>query len=313
MLSIDQWQNQSVLVTGGTGMVGRHVLETGQQIGATLHVLARTSGELSDVIYHEVDIRDGATVHTIINTCRPTAIIHLAAMGVSYVSGNHPAELLHTNVIGLQNVLEGALSLEKPPKIVIASTGFVYAPQDRPIHETDPIQPFNPYATSTAAAAEVARYYARQLSVSILRLFSLCSPYEKLPRLLPHIIQNAKAGNPIDLTGCEQIRDYAYGGDAAEGLWRALGLDTKGQLEIMNVGSGQSVTLREYVEMVRDILKAHGIDARLNIGARPYRENELMTYVPNIDKMRDRLGWMPKTDLKSGLKMSVEVMLEQIR
>lgn len=331
---MQQWHNQTVFVTGGTGMVGRHVLDIGQRMGANLHVLARSSDDKkvppsnsprqhgedrlrvdtnhfpSEVMYHSADIQDEIALKAIIDDIQPTAIIHLAASGVGYDSGT-PSEITHTNVIGLQNLLEATRTLDSRPPIVIADTGFVYAPQNRPMREDDLIQPFNPYAASKAAAAEIARFYATQLPITILRLFSLYSPYEKLPRLLPHIVHTARNGDPIDLTACEQIRDYAYAGDIGEIFWQALSLNPS-PLEIINIGSGNAITLRHFVETIGEILKENGITPKFDFGARPYRQNELMTYLPDIEKMQSKLTPSTPTDLKVGLRISVEGILEQI-
>jgi nucleoside-diphosphate-sugar epimerase len=195
----------------------------------------------------------------------------------------------------------------------MADTGFVYAPQNRPIAEDDPISPFNFYAHSKVAASEVARYHAQHLPVTILRIFSLYSPYENPPRLLPHIVHTAKQGQPIELTAGQQVRDYAYAGDIAQAFWRALSLTPSGQPDIINIGSGTPITLRDFVETVGNILTENGIQPDFRFGARPYRDNELMTYVPNIDKMRNRLGWSFPTSLATGLRTCVEDMLEQTR
>jgi nucleoside-diphosphate-sugar epimerase len=194
--------------------------------------------------------------------------------------------------------------------VALAGSGFEYAPQERPISEQDPVEPFSAYGVSKAAAGLCARFYAAQMPITLLRLFSVYGTGEKEPRLVPYIISSAKKAEQVELTNCEQVRDYLYVEEAAESFWRALSQPPSGQcLRTLNVGSGSAITLRHLVNKLVDILTEKGLRPHILFGAKPYRPDEPMTYAPNIICLKRTLGWSPSKPLSEGLSKTVESMI----
>lgn len=310
---VNKWVGRHVLITGGTGFVGRHVVAQGVNGGAKIFTVSIEQDGLSGVPHYRASVVDSERIRTVIQETRPEAIIHLAAGGVAYGSATL-AEMLRINTLGLQTVLEAADALETKPCVVVAGSGFEYAYQDRPLVETDPLAPMSPYGVSKAAATLVAGFYAQRMPITVLRLFSVYGPGERLPRLIPYIIEQTLKGQPVLLTAGEQLRDYTYVEDVAECFWRALALppDFKG-LRVINVASGQPVTLRVVAETLTSILRDHGLAPDIHFGAKPYRHDEPMMYVANINRMIEWLQWRPGTSLREGLRRTVESFLEQDR
>lgn len=306
---LSAWRGRRVLITGGTGMLGRHLCQLGVSAGVEMHNLSRTDAQIRAVHHHSADLRDSESIKRIVSEIQPDGVIHAAAGGVAYGSGSF-ADLMSVNTVGLHNLLS-ALP-ETIQAVVIAGSGFEYAPSNHPLHESDPLRPMSPYGISKAAAWMLANTFARRLPIRWLRLFSLYGVGEKSPRLAPYIIDEARHGRPVELTAGEQIRDYLVTNDAAEAFYRTLALDIPpGEMLTLNIGSGESITLRGFIELLAEVLRSRGIAADLRFGAKPYRPDDPMIYLPNIDAMISTLGWKPAVSYRDGLTHMVDQHLEQ--
>jgi len=303
---LNRLRDARILVTGACGFVGRHVVELGRRIGATLHAFDASTGDLDGPVCWQGDITDQGRVREVVQQVQPRGIIHLAAAGVAYGSGNLP-ELLRVNCGGLAVLLEAAAEVEPRPAVVCAGSGFEYAPKDGPLSEDDPVEPNSAYGVSKAAATMVARFYATRLPITILRLFSIYGPGEREPRLVPYVIQRAKQGLPIELTPGEQLRDYTYVGDVAEAFFRVLAQAEKHSgIRLYNVSSGVVVTLRQLVEALVERLRLRGLDPEPRFGARPYRADEIMHYAADAGRWIAAFGWSPRTSLRVGLERMLD-------
>jgi len=299
------WRGRKVLITGATGFIGRHLVEQGLHTGATVITNSRSPAQMCNASAHIVmDLGNRAEVLRVIRELEPAAIMHAASAGVSEKVGL--VDLLRTNVIGTDNLLAAADSLPERPTVVIAGSGYEYAAQSRPLTEDDPVFPTSPYGISKAAAAFCAAIYAKRMPVTVLRIFNVYGPGERLPRLLPYIVENAKLGNVAELTACEQVRDFVYVRDLASLFWRALEFPPKERrLRILNMGSGSPMPLKQFVMLIVGDLRAKGLQPQVRFGTRPYGENEPMYYAAETTQLLRALGTLPATPLEMGIQESV--------
>lgn len=306
----DVLRGRRVLVTGGTGFLGSHVAEIGERLGVELHLLCRRepAAKIPGTVWLG-DLSDGARMQEVVTTLRPQGILHLAAEGVSYGTGS-VARLARVNTLGVVELLEAAAALPDPPAVVIAGSGFEYAPQSRPLRESDPMLPNSAYGATKAAGSLLAGIFARQMPVTVLRLFSLYGPGEQEPRLAPYIVAQARQRKPVEITAGEQLRDYALVTDVAQGFWRVLAAPPQDQeLRVLNLATGQGVTLRCFIEALAGQLRLRGIASDLHFGARQYRHDEMMQYTADVGLLERTLGWLPSTPLERGLALTLEKML----
>jgi nucleoside-diphosphate-sugar epimerase len=148
------------------------------------------------------------------------------------------------------------------------------------------------------------------MPVTLLRLFSIYGPGEQEPRLLPYLIGCARRGQPVELTSCEQVRDYTHVADAAESFWRALASSPRTSgLRVLNIGTGVPVTLKQFVLYVADALRKEGMMSELIFGAKPYRPGEPMTYTADVSLAEATLEWLPSSALKADIRRAVASML----
>lgn len=302
-------RNLKVLITGANGFVGQHVVNIGRQHGADIHAFCRKKVSIDGAKVWIGDLTKREEVFSAVTKIKPDVILHLAASGVSYGASTAP-ELLKENGVGLGNLLESLVSLGTAPKTVIAGSGFEYAPLNRPLIETDILKPNTAYGVSKASATLLAGLYAKRLPITILRLFSIYGPGEADSRLIPYIITKTLRGEPVDLTPGEQLRDYTYIEDVAEVFWRVLSSPPPtGEMQIINIGSGEIVTLKAFALKLNQILKQQGFKPEFNFGARTYRDDEMMVYCPDISLMKSKLNLVPATDLNTGLRKMVEAYI----
>ncbi|HKQ05058.1 MAG TPA: NAD(P)-dependent oxidoreductase [Blastocatellia bacterium] len=302
------WRGKRVLVTGGTGFIGRHLIGLAEGGGIEIHNVSLTGRAPSADYNYQVDLCERERLRALLLEVSPHAIIHLAAAGASPGRGTL-ATMLKANVIGAENLLAAAEALTDRPLIVFAGSGLEYTPQDRPFVETDPAVPLSAYGVAKAAASLCAHFYASRLPITLLRIFDVYGPGDSEPRLVPYIVARSRRGEPIELTGCEQVRDYVYVQDVAEAFWRALLLPPAGRLRILNLGAGHAIRLRTLIETIAAILRERGVAPKLAFGRIPYRHEEPMLYAANIERLAKELRWAPAISLEEGLRQTVEAML----
>lgn len=297
---------QRVLVTGATGFVGRHVIQQGLALNVELHALSRTEKRSAGVRWWQGDLLHEDEIKHILSQVQSDGILHLAAGGVAYGAA-HNRDVLQVNIEGLAILLDSVQEAGIGPHVVLAGSGFEYAPQDRPLREDDPIAPNSVYGVSKAASARLAHLYAARFPITVLRLFSLYGPGEQEPRVVPYVIAQTRRGLPVELTPGEQVRDYTYVKDAAEGFWRTLALRPVAPMcRVWNLASGVSITLRSFLETLDQCLAERGLTPDLRFGARPYRSDELMTYTADIARLCKALAWTPSTTLAVGFSAMLD-------
>ena len=300
------WRGRRVLITGATGFIGRHLVERALRSGAVVTTLSRSQTTISGASAHiSVDVGSRSEIWQAIRDLEPAAILHAASSGVTEKS--EFSEMLRSNALGTDNLLSAAASLPTPPCVVMAGSGYEYAARSRPLTEDDPIFPASPYGVSKAAATFCAANYATGMPITVLRIFNVYGPGERRPRLLPYIVQNAKLGNPVELTACEQVRDFIYVRDLASLFWRALESSPEnGQLRTLNVGSGSPMPLKSFVCTVLHVLLEQGVKAQVKFGARPYRADEPMYYAADTNRSQETLGNLTLTTVEAGVRQSIE-------
>jgi NAD dependent epimerase/dehydratase len=306
-----------LLVTGAAGFIGSHLSERlaaeGARVTCLVHYNALSSiGNLEHVaarIRPELkieygNIEDGDYVLRLADG--HDAILHLAALiGIpfSYVS---PRSYLRTNIEGTLNVLEAARQCAVG-RVVHTSTSEVYGTALRiPIDEEHPLQSQSPYSASKIAADKLAEAYARSfdLPVVTIRPFNTYGPRQSARALIPAIIIQALQSEVISLGNLHPKRDLSFVGDTVDGLIRSvLTEDIEG--ETINLGSGDALSVRDYVEK---ILALVGAVKRIELDPARVRSevSEILNLVADNRKAARLLGWRPVTSIEDGLCLTID-------
>jgi CDP-6-deoxy-D-xylo-4-hexulose-3-dehydrase len=294
-----------VLVTGGAGFIGSHLVRRLILEGAEVAILehrvaniARIQDILNNIELREADIRAFESVNTVISKLRPEIVFHLAAEGVSdpFLA---PDRVLRTNLDGTINVIRAAAETGAR-RIIHTGTSYEYGERA----SEGQLDPISPYAASKAAAWAFCRMYHRTMGWPIvgLRLFQVYGPGQ-VGTLIPSAIEAGLKGESFPTTAGEQIRDWIYVDDVVEAyLHAALAEGVEG--ETFDIGTGQGVSVREVVEQIF----SHFDGVQPQIGVLPYRPGEVWSLVANVKQTRQRLGWQAKTPLANGLELTITAL-----
>lgn len=298
MDTLNEIQGRRCFITGGRGFIGKSLIKKLTTLGAKVSAPSKS----------EMDITHALKVNQEVQIARPEILFHLAATSIVDVS--NPLSTHDINVAGTSNLISAAKSLKNPPIVILMGSGFEYKTQESPLVETDPLESKNAYGLSKISAAQEARRLGQGLSINWIRLFNSYGPDDVPSRLLPYIVNQARAGLPIEVTEGGQIRDFTFVDDVAEGLIRlALSAKNSTAWEDINMGSGQPICLKDYIELIKQILAEFNIVADIRYGAKSYRPGEAMNMTPDITRLQKKLGWRPSTPIKEGVRNTVQFIL----
>jgi len=306
--------NPTILVTGAAGLVGSHLCEQllsrGRRVVAVdnfndyynVEQKRRNVAGFRDhenVTFLEADIRDAETMDAAFAAHKPSSIAHLAAMAnVRYSIGRAP---LYTdvNITGSVTLLEAARHNDVK-NFVFASTSSAYGKtQALPFVEDDPSNtPLAPYPASKKAIEVMGHTYhnLHGLNFTAVRFFSVYGPRAR-PDMMPYMVTDrVYRGETIKLfDGGDMKRDWTFVDDIVEGV--RLALDTPLGFEIVNLGRGEPVLMKDFVTIIEGLV---GKDAVLETPPAPASEPKI-TFA-SIDKARRLLGYDPKTPVDAGLE-----------
>jgi UDP-glucuronate 4-epimerase len=302
-----------IIVTGGAGFIGSHVVE--YLLKNEYHVTVVDNFDsfypketkqknLSAVInhpnliFHELDIVDANAIDLHL-TESYQAIIHLAAKAGVRPSIENPIAYQQTNVAGTQNLLEFARK-KSIQQFVFASSSSVYGiNKNIPWVESDGLlNPISPYASTKISGELLGHVYSHLYNIRFigLRFFTVFGPRQR-PDLAIHAFSKKILNNetiPFFGDGNTQ-RDYTFIDDIVKGIIGALNYD-KTNYEIINLGNSHAVSLAELVNTLETVLEKKAIINKL-----PEQPGDVPVTFSDISKAKDLINYMPTTSLKDGV------------
>jgi UDP-glucose 4-epimerase len=297
-----------VLVTGGAGFIGSHVVDAFLGDGADVLVVDDLSTGLEENVasaatLERLDIVDGEALGKAAQEFWPDLVCHLAAQASVTFSVRDPRRDLDVNVLGTLNVLEAARAAGAP--VVFASTGgALYGDQvPLPAAEDTPAEPLSPYGASKLAGEAYVRTWGllHGLGNVVLRLGNVYGPRQN-----PHgeagvvaiFCERLLAGETPTVFGDgEQTRDYVHVSDVADAFVRGAGLGGPGTF---NVGTGWETSVNDLLRTLQETAGT-SLEPRFE----PLRPGELLRSSLECSKARDELGWSPEIELHSGLAQTL--------
>ena len=276
-----------MLVTGGSGFIGRRLVDLLRRNGAEVHAPERSgldvaAGPLPDVSFDSV--------------------IHLAGRTFVPASWKEPADFYRVNVLGTVNVLEYCARTQAR---LIYLSGYCYGIPDRlPIAETAPLRPNNPYAFSKSAAEAACHFFSECLEthVTIARPFNIYGPGQPVEFLVPHIMKQVTdpAVAAVVVEDDAPRRDYVHVDDVIGAIVSLCRNPKPGA--VFNIGSGMSYSVAQIVEIA---CQAAGVRKPL-VSRGNRRVNDIPDVVADISAIQNALGWSPAITLLDGLRGIVD-------
>ena len=307
-----------ILVTGGAGFIGSHLLERFLEEGHDClcvdsfddfypEAIKRTN--LQGCVSHprfrllESDIRDPCTYEKIERTMEISAIVHLAARAGVRPSLEQPLLYEQVNVHGTMMLLDFARR-KKIDRFVFASSSSVYGNNEKiPFHEDDRVDwPISPYAATKKAGELLAHTYTHLygLACTCLRFFTVYGPRQRPEMAIHKFTRKIDAGEPVPVFGDgSSERDYTYISDIIDGVVAAT--ERLGGFQTINLGDSRTVSLKKLIESIENSL---GRKARLEW--MPEQPGDVRKTCADIRTARERLGFVPAVPIEEGIGRFVE-------
>lgn len=301
----------NILLTGGAGFIGSHVVERLLSRGDSLTVVDDFNNFYDPALKHrnaagfadrvrlvEADICDMAGLRPLFANGRFDAIVHLAARAGVRPSIRQPLLYTQVNIGGTQNLLE--LARESGiRKFVFASSSSVYGVnQKMPFAEDDPIfQPISPYAATKLAGEALGHVYHHLYGMDVvcLRFFTVYGPRQRPDLAIRKFTAAMAAGQPIEMYGDGTTRrDYTYIDDILQGVLAAL--DRPLGYQVINLGESRTVELRELIHLIE---KELGVTARIQ--PMPSQPGDVPITYADITKARQLLDYNPQVPIEDGI------------
>lgn len=306
-----------ILVTGGAGFIGSHVVDAYVAAGHQVAVLDNFStGRASNVNpaaeVHHVDVREQAEVAKVVAAFQPDVINHHAAQAEVPKSVADPAFDAHVNILGGLNLLKASVD-NSVRKFIFSSTGgALYGEPDVvPADEDHPVRPLSPYGTSKYAFEQYLGTYQRtfDLDYTVLRYANIYGPRQDFHaeegRVMAIFASRMLLGKPVTIDGDgTQSRDMLHVADVATANLAAL---ERGSGGTFHVSTGIPLTVNDMFRKLA-LLTDYKIEPRFG----PARKGDVYRIALDNSRAREQLGWQPQIRIEEGLRLTVDYFREQV-
>ncbi|MGH7251566.1 MAG: NAD-dependent epimerase/dehydratase family protein [Nitrospiraceae bacterium] len=303
-----------VLVTGGAGFIGSHLvdrlIQEGHEVVVVDNLLTGKRRNLNkEARFYKQDIQS-SRLERVFNRERPLLVMHLAAQVDLRRSVQDPIFDAQVNILGTLNLLEQAVKYGTRKVIFASSGGAIYGEQDVfPAPESHPFRPLSPYGISKLNGEQYLAYYQRVSGIQhvILRYSNVYGPRqdpEGEAGVVAIFTGKMLAGEqPIINGNGRQTRDFVFVDDVVEANLAVIGKEVQG---VYNVGTAEETSINDLFRLLVELTNAgckelHG----------PAKKGEQARSVVDISRLRQELGWEPKVPLREGLRRTVEFFRER--
>ena len=264
--------------------------------------LARANSADGRFHFYHLDIENQQSVDALFEAHEFASILNLAARAGVWHSMENPYVYMSTNTVGTLNLLE-AMRRREVNKMVLASTSSLYAGQNMPFVETQPVNtPISPYAATKKAAELMAHsyHYLYGLDISVVRYFTVFGPCGRPDMSMFRFIEWILNEKPIELFGDgEQSRDFTYVDDIARGT---IAAQKEVGYEVINLGGGNNpVSINWLIKQFETALAKRAAVKHL-----PLHKTNLKSSWADIAKAKRLLDWEPQVSLEDGIRKTVE-------
>ncbi len=303
-------QGKRVLVTGGAGFIGSHLVDALIERGAQVAVLDDLATGYKqnlnpEATFHYGSIEDTEIVRTSLRNA--DVVYHLAADATTRESSmgwDTPIETLKVNTIGTLKLFKLIVDVGRNVRVVFASSAAVYGePTMVPINEDHPTNPISPYGISKLAGEKFALAYCKEFGTDsvIVRIFNTYGPRQ--PRYVIFDLLKKLQTNPtqLEVLGTPNIvRDYCYVSDTVNALLLAADEGIAG--EIYNVSGGNSINIGTLVQLI--LSELHLTNVHVHFSGHSWK-GDIVKMMGDCSKIR-RIGFKPEITIECGLKLMLE-------
>jgi GDP-4-dehydro-6-deoxy-D-mannose reductase len=316
-----------VLITGITGFVGSYMAEHALSQGAEVFGVSRGQSTAENIEHLrgritliQSDLRDDASVRSLVARSSPDYVVHLAAQSVVGESWNAPAETLANNILSQVSLLEAIRPLAAPPRFLCVGSseeyGMVYE-EELPIRETNPLRPLSPYAVSKVTQDVMGYQYFKSYGLPIVRTraFSHEGPRRGDVFMTSNFakqVAEIEAGwrEPVVRVGdLKPRRDFSDVRDVVRGYWLLLERGEPG--EVYNLCSGRSWSIQQVLELLIGASTVKGI--AVEVDPERLRPSDVMILEGDPSKIEKATGWKVTIPFERTLTELLDYWRERVR
>lgn len=305
-----------ILVTGGAGFIGSHIVDqyiaVGHEVGIVDNLWQEGGGKKANIHpgahFYQADITDEARLKSIFDEVRPEIVSHQAAQHSVSISTKNPQLDARVNVLGLMNVLTNCARVGTR-KVIFASSGATYGtPASLPINEETPQRPESPYGITKMVTEHYLRYWrdAYNLNYTALRYGNVYGPRQDpngeagvIAIFAKHFLKREPVR--IDWDG-EQQKDYVYVEDVARA--NLLAID-HGDNDIFCIATGQGTSVNAIYRILAQVT-----DYKPEIMRAPKRPGDIYLAYFDCSKAERVLGWKSEVSIEQGIEKTVDFFRE---
>jgi dTDP-glucose 4,6-dehydratase len=304
-------------VTGASGFVGSHLVESLLTGGASVRALIRYNSahrmghlaEISPELRGGLDVslgdlRDLEAVHGVIEGMH--TVFHLGALGSVPYSYRDPLAFVDVNVTGTANVLRACVE-HNVHRLLLMSTSEVYgSARYTPMDEDHPLRAQSPYAASKIAAEKFAESFgfAYELPITIVRCFNIYGPRQSRRNVIPALLGQVLNSPTIRVGYLDSIRDYTYVTDSVRAIVD-LAFNEQARGRLVNVGSGIGYSVRDLIRIITG-LTGKQLDVIVDEARLRPTTSEVRKLIANSAALTELTGWRPSVPIEAGLSHVME-------
>ena len=308
MEPVDQEMKQQqtrLLVVGGNGFIGRHIVNHALGLGWSVTNL---SLQIRDETSHPnlrcltADIADNAQLKEKLREASFEYVVNCGGYIDHAPFSKGGGKIFDTHFGGVLNLVE-ILNRDDLQAFVNIGSSDEYGDNEAPQIETQREAPISPYSMGKVAATHFLQmlYRTEKFPATTLRLFLTYGPGQDNRRFLPQIIKGCLDDRFFPTTNGEQLRDFCFIQDVLEAIFLTFA-NPAAKGEVINIASGQPVSIRQMIETVKKLIGR----GKPQFGKIAYRPSESMELYGSISKSKSLLGWEPQITLENGLSKTIQ-------
>lgn len=317
---LQEYSGKKVLVTGGAGFIGSHMVEKLLELGARVTVVdimlcGNKIAHLKDnrnLAIHEVDVTDATAMAPLLKD--QDYVFHMAAVVGVEETQDEPVHLLDVEIGGTAVIIRLAAQ-NKVRRFIFASSSEVYGDSDKPMVEDGPFNPKSTYALCKLIGEHYCRAYYKKfgLEYTALRYFNSYGPRQDDRFVLSRFIRRALSGQELLIYGDgNQTRDFTYVEDSVN-MSLLAGIMESAKNRVFNFGTGRAVSINRLAELILDNLEMKGKVkvSHIDYDQKRTREIEVFARLADVSMAERLLQYRPVVDLETGLQRTIDWYLKK--
>lgn len=303
--------SDKLYIIGGSGFVGKNMVRLLHEKYAISvfdkYVDEAYFANYPDVLCHKIEL-DKEQIAQDIET--PKYIVNLASIVTAERDLSLFDSMIQSNLKVLLNLFERFKDDKKLKLFVQFGSSEEYGEIESPFCESSREEPNSPYALVKQLTTNTAMMLYRNYDfpIMVVRPGNLFGPMQNRSKFIPYVIEQLRSNQPLNVTPCEQKRDFIYVDDFVDGMEALFRCASSVCGEIVNVGTGQSISLKEIIEICHQIIQSK---SEINYGVIPYRKNEMMDLCCSMKKYNELTGALIYSDTKKALQTMALRMISE--